>query len=124
MEEKIVKSMKLDNNQTLNILDLSRKIGEDAYQVLFSATMTVTVEESLFSKEDLKGRLFSDIKKSVGETVTFQYKTERNFIMDSEKNSVFKELADTFSKTILVYLSKEQFPRKLILKKYEDHLKT
>jgi hypothetical protein len=56
----------------------------------------------------------------VGMEIFFEYKKERTFVKDKEKDVVFQELLDNFKKTSLPYLSKSSFPASFALSKHWD----
>ncbi len=118
MDETLIEKVELGNGQSLTIEDLSKKISADAYQVIVEARVKVAVEEDLFQAGELGGISMDDIRKKVGDQVEFEYRTERNFIMAPDKEAVFKQLVDTFKATLMPYLSKSDFPAKLVLKEY------
>jgi len=62
----------------------------------------------------------NEIVTVLGENVLFEQKRERNFIDETQKAEIFKELYDTFVNSTFVYLSNEAFPRKYITKKYRE----
>ena len=118
MDETLIEKVELGNGQTLTIEDRSRKISADAWQVVVEAKVPVAVEPGLFSDETLDTIPMDDILKKVGDQVVFEYRTERNFIMAPDKEAVVKELVDTFRASLEPYLSKPDFPAKLVLKEY------
>ena len=118
----VVKEIKLENNHTLVISDCSRKIGADAYVVIMKATMDIAVEETLFAQEPISEFKFEDIKNTLGDKVIYEYRLERNFIMDHEKESVFDSLVDNFMDNTGKYVANPKFPSKLVLKEYKDRL--
>jgi hypothetical protein len=120
MEEKIVKKIELENNQTLVLLDMSRKIGEDAYVVRMQANIEIKIEKQLFSFEPLSEFKFEDIRSTLGDTVNYEYNIERNFIMAPEKEEVFESLVNTYLENLGQYVAKPVFPGKFILKAYKD----
>lgn len=122
MSGKIVKEIQLENNQTLVISDGSRKIGADAFVVIMKATMDINVEEKLFENEPISGFKFKDIKQTLGDRITYEYRLERNFIKDHEKETVFDTLVHTFLENVGRYVAKPAFPPKLVLKEYKDRL--
>ena len=122
METASAKRIELENNQTLVISDLSRKIGEDAYLVIMQAKIEIKIEKKLFFSGPLSDYKFQDILDTLGDKVTYEYKIERNFIMDKEKDAVFESLVDTFLENLGQYVAKPSFPEKLILKAYRDRL--
>jgi len=120
MEEKIVKTIPLANDLTLELIDLSKKISQDAFIVKMTARLVIPVTSSLFPGETLPPNSLENIISKLGPTVTFEHKKERNFIMAPDKDKVFGHLVDTFMETLLPYISKPSFPGKYILKEYKD----
>ena len=120
MEEKIVKTIPLGNDLTLELLDLSKKISQDAFKVEMTARLVIPITSSLFPAESLTRDSLENIISKLGPTVTFEHKKERNFIMATDKDKVFDHLVDTFMGTLFPYVSKPYFPEKYILKEYRD----
>ncbi len=122
MKEKTVKEIELKNGQTLVISDASRMISEDAYVVIMKAKMEISVEKTLFSDGEQKEFFFEDIIDKVGKIAVWEHVAERNFIMVKDKDKLFAKLLNDFSETLIQYISKQEFPKKLILKKYKDNV--
>jgi hypothetical protein len=122
MSSNIVKEIELENNHTLVISDCSRKISEDAYVVVMKANMEIKVDDKLFSDEPVSEFKFEDIRSVLGDHIVYEYRLERNFIMDHEKEEVFGSLMASFLDNIGKYVAKPAFPRKLVLKEYKDRL--
>jgi hypothetical protein len=120
MEEKIFKKIELENNQTLVIMDISKKISEDAYVVRMQANIEIKIVKELFSFEPLSEFKFEDILSTLGDIVNYKYNMERNFIMAPEKEEVFESLVDTYLNNLGQYVAKPTFPGKFILKAYKD----
>lgn len=118
----IVKRIDLENGQVLEISDCSRKIGADAFVVIMKANMTIKVGEELFADDPVSEFKLEDVLGTLGDTVIYEYRLERNFIMDHEKDDVFQSLVDTFLDNMGQYVAKKAFPRKLVLKEYKDRL--
>jgi len=118
MDEILIDRVELENNQTLTLVDMSKKISDVAYQVVMEARIRIAVEQSLFSADELGTIPFEDVLEKVGDHVLFCHRTERNFIMADDREAVFKKIVDTFNTNIVPYISKPQFPVKLILKEY------
>ncbi|NOX32763.1 MAG: hypothetical protein GXP56_03355 [Deltaproteobacteria bacterium] len=123
MENTIYKKIELENNKTLVISDLSRKIGEDAWVVIMKANIEISIEKELFSDESLPDFKFQDILAVLGDKVTYEYKTQRNFIMDKEKDDVFEALVKFFLDNLVKYLATPKFPGKFVLREYKDKIK-
>ncbi len=123
MEKMIYKKIELENNQTLVLLDLSRKITPDAYVVIMKANIEIEIEKELFFDDLLSDFKFQDILAKLGDKVVYEYKIERNFIMAKDKERVFEALVKTFLDNLGQYVAKPKFPGKFILKKYKDRIK-
>ena len=122
MNDNIFKTIELENNQTLEIRDESRKIGEDAYVVIMGARMDVRIQKDLFLTQEISDTRLSDILEMIGDDILYEYKSERNMIMSREKDLVFESLVDTFLKNMVPYISKPIFPEKMILKEYRARI--
>ena len=120
MEEKVVKQVKLENNQTLIISDASRMISQDAYMVKMKARIDIQVEKDLFSDKEQKEFFFEDVAEHVGSVAVYEFVSERNFIMAKEKEELFEKLQHDFFETLGKYISKPDYPKKFILKQYKD----
>ncbi|MBU0464634.1 MAG: hypothetical protein KKD21_09325 [Proteobacteria bacterium] len=123
MEKMIYRKIELENNHTLVLLDLSRKITPDAYVVIMKANIEIKIEKELFFDDPLSDFKFQDILAKLGDKVVYEYKIERNFIMDKDKERVFEALVKTFLDNLGQYVAKPNFPGKFILKKYKDRIK-
>jgi hypothetical protein len=122
MNNNIFKTIELENGQTLEIRDESRKIGADAYVVIMGIRMKIMVQKNLFIAQELSDEKFGDILEIVGEEILYEYKSERNMIMSKEKDQVFESQVDTFEKNMVPYISKPIFPEKMILKEYRERI--
>ena len=123
MKTAIVKKIELENNQTLVISDMSRKISENGCVVIMKASIEIGIKKELFSDESLSDFKFQDILATLGDTVTYEYKIERNFIMEHKKEEVFEALEKTFQDNLGRYVAKPTFPGKFILKEYKNKTK-
>ena len=118
-----VKKIELENNQTLIISDLSREISADAYVVIMKASIEIDIKKELFFEVPLSDFKLEDILATLGDKVMYEYKIERNFIMNKEKDRVFETLVKTFLDNLGQYVTKPKFPGKFILKEYKDRIK-
>jgi len=116
----IIQKIRLENKQTLVISDQSRKISADAWVVIMRASMEIKVTPDLFTQVPLTGVTCEQIQKTLGETVMYEYRLERNFIMDHEKDAVLDALVGTFMENMGRYISNPRFAPKLVLKEYES----
>ncbi len=116
----LIRKIELENGQTLKMFDLSRKISADAYVVTMQATMEIKVEPGLFAQEPISGMTIDEIRDTLGEKVIYEYRLERNFILDHEKEDVLASLVDTFLKNMGRYIAHPRFAPKLVLKQFKD----
>jgi hypothetical protein len=115
-----IKTIELKNGQPLILTDRSRKISDDACVVIMQATMEIKITPDLFASEPLSGVTVDQIRDTLGETVIYEYRLERNFILNHEKDEVLASLVDTFMKNMEQYISHPRFAPKLVLKQYND----
>jgi hypothetical protein len=116
----VIKEVALETGQTLVLSDFSRKISEDGHVVIMQATMEIQVEPGLFKHEKLSDVTFEQIRKTLGEKVIYEYRLERNFIMDHEKDTVLASLVDTFMNNMGQYITNPGFAPKVVLKEYRN----
>ncbi|MCF8044433.1 MAG: hypothetical protein K9J83_01130 [Desulfarculaceae bacterium] len=119
-EPTVVKEIKLDNGLVLMITDCSKKVGQDAWLVSMKAKIVIPVDESTLSDVERFGIDPADAVSKLGEQVSYEYKAERNFIMEQEKDALFQSMVDDFMSTNLMYLSNPRFASKFIVKEYRD----
>jgi len=120
MEENLVDMMSLENGLTLEFYDASRPVAGDRWMVSMVATIEIEVKPEHFEGEHSTPAPLDDIRAVLGERTAYRYEKVRNFISDAEKDEVFKGLKQRFLDANLKYLSSPKFPRKLILKKYQE----
>ena len=123
MEQRIIKTIDLENGHTLVISDLSRKISEAGWVVVMKANMEINVRKELFSDTPLSDFKFQDILGVLGDKVVYEYKIERNFIMDRDKDEIFDKIVETYIKNMGQYVAKPGFPGKFVLKEYKNRTK-
>jgi hypothetical protein len=123
MEEKLIKTLDLENGLQLNIYDASRKLVGDRWLVSLIVRMDVPVTEAL--KKDSRQPIvnINKIKDILGDSVLFEKKREKIFIDTDEKETASKELCDMFLNSSLNYLSKDIFPKQYVLKTYAKEVK-
>ena len=123
MPEKLFETITLDNNLDLEIRDLSRVIAGDRWLVSVEARINVPIKiehlETLHDKE----KILAILKETFGREISYRYKQEKFFVDKNKKRDVFRENLERLKKSVLNYLSRPDFARKLVLSKYRE-LKT
>lgn len=122
MEDKLVKTISLENGLVLKLYDKSKQIADDRWLVVLFAKTDVPVQGSFLDGED-SGITINKVKDALGEVLVFEQKRERNFVDENRKESVFKELCASFLDSSLYYLSHPDFPKRFVFKKYKEFMK-
>lgn len=120
MEENLIKKIELNNGLILEFIDLSSKIAGDRYLVSLKTRVAVPVEDRWFHEKDPDLPGLADIIKKVGPAVAFEQKKDRNFVDEKEKSAVLKDIMAVAEDFGVRYIGHPDFPRKLILKKYNE----
>ncbi len=92
----------------------------DRWLVGFEVRIDVPVNAECLESADSENPSFDAIRKAVGEKVTYCYEKSRQFIQETEKDQVFKGLKERFLETTLTYFSSAEFPRNIILSRYQE----
>ena len=112
----LVENIPLPNGLTVEVWDKSASIAADITKVALLIRIRVELQRSYFTEPDH----YELVRKTMGPEIVFEYKKERTFVKDKDKDFVFQELLNNFKKTSLPYLSKSSFPRSFALSKYWD----
>ena len=123
MEEKLIKTVELKNGLQLEVLDSSRKIAGDRWQVVLTFSINIPVKYLTPADKRQVDFNINDILTSVGENVCFKHKIERNFIDANQKDDVLDNLIDSFFCNSFDYVSNPDFPKRYILRQYRENLK-
>lgn len=110
----LVEEIPMPNGLIVEIWDKSVSIAADTTKVALLIRIRVELRPSYFTKPDHHEL----VRKIMGPEIFFEYKKERAFVRDKEKDVVFQELLDNFKKTSLPYLSRSSFPSSFALSKY------
>lgn len=122
MEGTLIQRVKLDNGLTLEMFDLSRHVAGGRWLVSFEARIEVKVRPEYFVEDSRTHVDLEGIQALLGEIVTYRHTKGRNFIAESEKDTFLKVLKERFLDATLCYLSSPEFPRRLIIRRYQQAL--
>ena len=112
----LIETINLPNGLTLTISDASRRIAKDTIKVELFFRVKIEVLDSFFaSPEDCH-----QLKKFLGDELTYEHKMERSFVSDNEEESIRTELLNTFKNNSLGYLSSPNFAKKMALSLLRD----
>jgi hypothetical protein len=112
----LVEEIPMPNGLIVEIWDKSVSIAADTTKVALLIRIRVELLPSYFTKPDHHEL----VRKIMGPEIFFEYKKERAFVRDKEKDVVFQELLLNFKKTSLPYLSRPSFASSFALSKYRD----
>jgi len=107
----------LANGLELYLIDASRKLIGDRWMVRFMARVQVPVS-SKFLPEDLLPESVDDLRATLGDSVTYEYVSERNFIDVDEKDKVFTQEKTSFMENTYQYLNRSEFPVRFVISQY------
>jgi hypothetical protein len=120
MEEKLIDKIGLENGLTLELYDCSRPVAGDRWLVSLMVRIDVGVDPQYFKGQDVATPPFDDIRRAVGDKITYSYEKSRNFIAEAQKEEVFGGLKERFLSATLNYFSNANFPRNIILSRYRE----
>ncbi|MFC1863201.1 hypothetical protein ACFL1Z_04525 [Thermodesulfobacteriota bacterium] len=120
IEGKLIDKIQLKNGLTLEMIDRSRHVAGDRWLVSFQSKIEVEIRSEYFEDQQEGDISFEAAQSTLGEKVTYRYEKIRNFIGEREVKEILDGMKERFLATSLAYLSKQEFPQKLILRKYKD----
>ena len=123
MEEKLIKTIDLENGLELKLYDASRKLAGDRWLVSLIARIEIPTNDLLLKKDGSPLLNIDEVRKVLGEKLLFEQKREKIFIDEKEKDEVLKEIQDFFLSSSLSYFSHSDFPQKYVLKKFNEKIK-
>lgn len=122
-KKKKIKTITLNNGETLEVFDASKKVAGDSWFVNVLFRVQIDVTKAHFSEADLEKYEFNEIQSALGDCIIFEVARERKFILDSKKNQLIEHFIDDYLKNTYSYIAKPEFPKKFILKKYSEFLR-
>ncbi len=123
MKPILIKTIELENRLILKIYDESVTMIGDRWLVNMVARIKVPLNEALIQKSKEFSANKDKIKKALGKEVVFEHKSNRIFVDENEKESIFQEMYDNFIDNTLPYLSRPNFPERFLLKKIRKEMK-
>lgn len=118
MTKKFLERKELSNGLVLEFWDESRKLAGDRWYVGIRAVVPVPVDQ--YPPENISLEVIQLIRSEVGDHIYFQHKTEKNFVAESEVNSLREHLKELFIENSLSYLSHPDFPKRFLALKLAE----
>jgi hypothetical protein len=120
MSEKLFETITLDNNLDLEIWDLSRVIAGDMWLVSLEARLNVPIEIEYLETLPDKEKILAGLKDTFGREISYRYNQQKFFVDKNKKREVFRENLERLKESVLQYLSRPDFARKLVLSKCRE----
>lgn len=118
MEAKLIKRLALANGLCLEVLDGSKKIAGDRWQVSVIARMEIPVNRETLGPDS--GFDWNEAIHLLGRTVVFEQKQSRNFIDMNEKEPLVEKMLSSFSALGESYFSHPGFAGRFVLKQFAE----
>lgn len=123
MQEKLIRELELDNGLTMQLFERSKKVAGDRYFVSLVARMTIPVESQWFGQSDKTEQQAKNIASTLGRSVVFEKKMDRNFVDEEEKERMALDFCNSIEFHTAKYYGHRDFPKKFILQQYEKVIK-
>jgi hypothetical protein len=120
MQKKLIDKIKLENGLAIELYDRSRRVAGDRWLVGFEARIDIGVKPEYFQGQGSGNPSFDSIREVLGEKITYSCEKSRQFIEETQKDKVLQGIKERFVETTLTYFSGRNFPRNMILSKYEQ----
>lgn len=114
-----VRKIPLENGATLEVLDASRPMVGDRWQVAALFRMTIPVDRAL-ADAGAEGPDPAEVRRLVGDTVRFEKRMERTFVPNEEKDTCFDDLVRRYLDGNLGYLGRPAFARNCVRRQYVE----
>ncbi len=123
MDDRLIKTVALKNGLCLQLLDSSRTVAGDRWQVVLTIRINIPVN-FLSCYQDIQTALKSgDILSSMGESVWYEQKRVRNFVDARDKETILNNLIENFFSSSFDYVASPDFPKRYLLMQNRMYLK-
>jgi hypothetical protein len=119
MTATLIRTEKLANGLTLELLDLSRRVAADRWAVAVMARAAVPVNAET---ADGAAERWTDVRDLLGAEVVYEKKMERSFVDGAEKDALVSSMTVSFCDQVAPYLGRPIFPARFIRRCYREAL--
>lgn len=119
MTAKLIRSEKLANGLTLELLDLSRPVAGDRWAVAVMARAAVPVTAQT---ADGAAERWTEVRDLLGPEVVYEKKITRNFIDAAEKDALVAAMAASFCDQAAPYIARPLFAVRFVRQRYRAAL--
>ncbi len=116
---KLIDTIRLANGLDMEVWDATRAIAADTVRVELIIRVGVDVKPAYFQSPDQ----YDACLKALGPTVVFEQRKERSFVPLALGYNVFRELFEEFKTNSFEYLSRPNFPSRLVLSRFAEREK-
>lgn len=116
----LVKSVPLENGLTVFFHSISKKLPGGRCQLQLLITIPLEIKESCFEGHESDSTAIEAFRRANAEGVCFKQEKVRNFTEESEVENVLGTMCDAFLRASRSYLSKADFEKKCVLRKYME----
>ena len=111
----LFEAIELPNGLKLEAWDLSRKIAGDRFKITLLIRIEVDLDRDFTPQNDEERAIARELRAELGDTLTFEFRADRNFIAAERKESELLELFDVFKEDSLSYLASPRFAHRFVL---------
>lgn len=115
----LIRTEKLANGLTLELLDLSLRVAADRWRVavLARAAVAITPETAGEAAER-----WTDVRDLLGAEVLYEKKMERTFVDEADKDGLVASMAASFCEQVAPYIGRSLFPARFVRQRYREAL--
>ena len=119
---RLIEKIDLPNSLAVELYDYSRPVAGDRWLVGLIVRMPIEVTIQAFAHLSDGDALFREFLETNGPIVYFETKMERNFIDQSEKDSMLMGFLESFKGHCLTYVGRQDFAEGFIKRQVKDFL--
>ncbi|HIC92176.1 MAG TPA: hypothetical protein EYP21_08995 [Syntrophaceae bacterium] len=114
--EDLIEKLKLTNGLIVEFWDRSGRDKWGLWTVRLFVKSTVSIKEEYFSDLTDSQRQYQRALNTFGTEIIYTHEKTRAHVPEEDRITVFNRITQRFKDTVINYLSKEDFPKKFILK--------
>jgi hypothetical protein len=115
---KTVQIIPFETGAHLEVIDATRPLAGDRWQVAAVFRLVIPVHEALLA--GAAEAEFKEIRRRLGDRIAFEKRLERIFIAEDRKDAIFRNMVRGYLEGALRYLSRPAFARNYVLRRYAD----
>ena len=115
-----VRVINLKNDIQISFYDLSKKIAADRWLVRICCIATLKFQDKMLKELSADLEIINAFKDRYANGLNLEVIKERNFIDESEKDDILKQLFSQIDENSLEYMGGPIFPMKLLKSKFKE----